>query len=302
MRERLDALGERWPWFGVVLAVQTRYGEVQANSLAASITLRAFLSIFPLLVVAIAIVGFISAGGVDVAAKVAEGMGLQGEAAAAITEAVSTAENSRRAASIIGLLGLAWAGLGLVDAVKHGFNQVWQVRPRGLKDRLVGAAWLGGATVIILIGAGATSLVRLLPGWASPVGIVLGLGLGFCLWIWTSKLVPNRDVGWKGLIPGAILGAVGFEILKTVGGFYVPRLIANSSALYGSIGVIFAVLAWLYLLARLAMYTAVLDVILHERSDGTRRVSIEIPALEMPDGNADRLGRVDLRDPVEIPA
>ena len=295
MRAKLDALGERWRWFGLVLAVQTRYGEVQANSLAASITLRAFLSIFPLLVVAIAIVGFISAGGIDVAARVAEGMGLRGEAAAAISEAVSTAEDSRRAASIIGFLGLAWAGLGLVDAVKHGFNQVWQVRPRGMKDRLVGAGWLLGAGLIVALAAGATALVKLLPGWLAPIGVLLGLGFNFCVWIWTAKLVPNRDVGWRGLVPGAILGAIGFEILKTVGGFYVPRLIANSSALYGSIGVIFAVLAWLYLLARLAMYTAVLDVILHERSEGTRRVSIEIPALELPDGNADRLGRVELR-------
>ncbi len=295
MRRKLDALGERWPRFGVVLQVFDRYGEVKGNALAASITLQAFISLFPLLLVAIAIVGFVSAEGVDIAASVARGLGLQGEAAQAITDAVSAAEDSRKVASVVGLAGLAWAGLGLVDAVKHGFNQVWQVRPRGMKDRLVGAAWLAGAAAIMAIGAGATALVGLLPGWFAPLGTVLGLGVNFCLWIWTSKLVPNRDVGWRGLVPGAILGAIGLEALKVVGGFYVPRLVANSSALYGSIGVIFAVLAWLYLLARLAMYTAVLDVVLHENSDGTRRVSVEIPALAMPKGDADRLGEVELK-------
>lgn len=295
MRQKLDALGKRWPWFGTVLKVLDRYSEVKGNALAASITLQAFISLFPLLLVAIAIVGFVSAEGIDIAASVASGLGLQGEAAQAITDAVAAAEDSRKAASIVGLAGLAWAGLGLVDAVKHGFNQVWQVRPRGMKDRLVGAAWLGGAAVIMALGAGATALVGLLPGYLAPLGTVLGLGVNFCLWIWTAKLVPNRDVGWRVLIPGAILGAVGLEALKLIGGFYVPRLVANSSALYGSIGVIFAVLAWLYLLARLAMYTAVLDVVLHEKSDGTRRVSVEIPALTMPKGNADRLGRVELR-------
>ena len=296
MRAKLDALGQRWPWFGLVLAVFRRYSEVKGNALAASITLQAFLSLFPLLLVAIAIVGFVAAEGVDIAAGVARGLGLQGEAANAITEAVAAAEDSRRAASIVGLLGLAWAGLGLVDAIKHGFNQIWQVRPRGMRDKVVGAAWLAGAAVIMAVGAGATALVGLLPGWLAPLGTVFGLAINFCLWIWTSKLVPNRDVGWRGLIPGAILGAVGLEALKLLGGFYVPRLVANSSALYGSIGVIFAVLAWLYLLARLAMYTAVLDVVIHERDEGTRRVSIEIPALEMPEGNADRVGRVALRN------
>ena len=295
MRQKLDAFGERWPWFGVVLQVFDRYREVKGNALAASITLQAFISLFPLLLVAIAIVGFVSAEGVDIAASVARGLGLQGEAAQTITDAVSAAEDSRRAASVIGLAGLAWAGLGLVDAVKHGFNQVWQVRPRGMRDRLVGAAWLSGAALIMAIGAGATALIGLLPGWLAPLGTVFGLAVNFCLWIWTSKLIPNRDVGWSGLVPGAILGAIGLEALKIVGGFYVPRLVANSSALYGSIGVIFAVLAWLYLLSRLAMYTAVLDVVLHEKAEGTRRVSVEIPALAMPTGNADRLGRVGLQ-------
>lgn len=295
MRQKVNALGDRWPWFGMVLKVLDRYGEVKGNALAASITLQAFISLFPLLLVAIAIVGYVSAEGVDIAASVARGLGLQGEAAQAITDAVAAAEDSRKAASVVGLAGLAWAGLGLVDAVKHGFNQVWQVRPRGMKDRLVGAAWLAGAALIMAIGAGATALIGLLPGWLAPLGTVFGLGVNFCLWIWTSKLVPNRDVGWRGLVPGAVLGAIGLEALKVIGGFYVPRLVANSSALYGSIGVIFAVLAWLYLLARLAMYTAVLDVVLHEKAEGTRRVSVEIPSLAMPEGNADRLGRVELK-------
>lgn len=294
MREKLDALGRRWKWFGTTLAVLDRYGEVKGNNLAAGITLQAFLSIFPLLLVAISIVGFVSAGGFDVAARVASALGLQGEAAELITDAVAAAEDSRRAASLVGLAGLLWAGLGLVDAVKHGFNQIWQVRPRGMQDRLVGAAWLGGAAIVLGLGAGATALVGLLPGWLSPLAILLGLGINFCLWIWTAKLVPNRHIGWSNLVPGAILGAVGLEALKAIGGFYIPRLIASSSALYGSIGVIFALLAWLYLLSRLAMYTAVLDVVLYEKDEGTRRVSIEIPALDMPKGMADRLGRVDL--------
>ena len=294
MRQKLESLGQRWPWFGMTLKVLDRYGEVKGNNLAAGITLQAFLSIFPLLLVAISIVGFVSAGGFDVAARVASALGLRGDAAELISNAVVSAEDSRRAASLVGLAGLLWTGLGLVDSVQHGFNQIWQVRPRGMKDRLVGAAWLGGAAVILALGAGATALVGLLPRWLSPLAILLGLGLNFCLWIWTAKIVPNRDVGWSTLVPGAVVGAIGLEALKAIGGFYVPRLIASSSALYGSIGVIFALLAWLYLFSRLAMYTAVLDVVLYEQNAGTQRVSIEVPALAMPDGNADRLGRVNL--------
>ena len=58
--EKLRPLGERWPWFGTALRVQARMSEINGNQLAASVTLSAFLAIFPLLLVAIAVVGFVS--------------------------------------------------------------------------------------------------------------------------------------------------------------------------------------------------------------------------------------------------
>src|SRR5438067_400771 len=65
MKERLDRLGRRWSWLGLVLRVQGRYGELNGNYLAAAITLAGFLSLFPLLLVAFAVLGFLSAGHVN---------------------------------------------------------------------------------------------------------------------------------------------------------------------------------------------------------------------------------------------
>ena len=62
-----------------------------------------------------------------------------------------------------------------------------------------------------------------------------------------------------------MLVAVGFEILKVVGAVYVPRAVASASALYGAIGVVFAVLAWFAIYARLIVYGAVLNVVRYER-------------------------------------
>ena len=70
-------------------------------------------------------------------------------------------------------------------------------------------------------------------------------------------------------IPGAIFGALGMEILKVVGGIYVPRAVAHSSELYGTLGVVFAVLAWLLFFGRLIMYSTILNVVLWERKAGT---------------------------------
>jgi uncharacterized BrkB/YihY/UPF0761 family membrane protein len=66
-------------------------------------------------------------------------------------------------------------------------------------------------------------------------------------------------------------------VLKAVGALYVPRAIASSSALYGSIGVVFAVLAWLALYARLVVYGAVVNVLRWEAREGTDTIEIQVP-------------------------
>ncbi len=65
MREKLQALGQRWRWLGRVLRVQQRYSELNGNQLAAAISLAGFISLFPLLLVAIAVLGFFSHQSVD---------------------------------------------------------------------------------------------------------------------------------------------------------------------------------------------------------------------------------------------
>ena len=74
----------------------------------------------------------------------------------------------------------------------------------------------------------------------------------------------------------------------------MPRAVASSSALYGSIGVVFAVLAWLLLYARLIVYGAVLNVVRYEAAAGTVTVEIEVPRIdgEVP-LTANRGGAVD---------
>src|SRR5207247_795400 len=87
---------------------------------------------------------------------------------------------------------------------------------------------------------GITTVLNFLPGLLAPLGILAGLAVNFALWLWAMKVLTNRDVGWKALVPGAVFGAMGFEIRKAVGSIYVPRLVASSQPLYGTLGIVFA--------------------------------------------------------------
>jgi len=262
-----------------VLAVQGRYGELNGNYLASAITLSAFISLFPLLLVIVAVVGFFSAGSSHLAGDVVTRLGLTGDAAKTVTSTIGIATRSRRAASVLGLTGLLWSGLGLVAALQYGLNTSWQTRGRGWKDKVSGLAWLGGAALLFLASFALTAALGLLPGWFAPLGIVFGLLVDIGLWLWTMKVLTNRDVGWAPLLPGAVLGAVGLEVLKTLGAIYVPRAVASASALYGSLGVVFAILAWLLFFGRLVVYAAVLNVVRWEHHHGTTTIDLDVPAV-----------------------
>jgi membrane protein len=276
MKRRLEKLGERYRWLGFALRVQERYRELNGNHLAAAVTLAGFISLFPLLLIGIAVLGFFSHQSVDLASDVVSRLGLTGEGARVVTETIGRAEQSRKIASVVGIAGLLWSGLGLVAAIQYGFNTVWQVQGRGMRDKLSGLAWLAGAAVIFLSSFALTAAVRFIPLLA-PLSILVGMAVGVGLWLWTMKVLPNHTVGWKSLLPGAVLGAVGLEVLKVVGSIWVPQAVASSSALYGSLGVVFAVLAWLLFFGRLMIYSAVLNVVMWERHHGTVTVDVEVP-------------------------
>jgi len=290
----------------LVLAVQGRYKELNGRELALAITLSAFLSILPLLLVGIAIFGFFSAAASkDLAAEAVQRLGLDrsSDTARLITEAMHTAESSRKAASVVGLAGLLWTGLGVVRSLQYAWNTAWQVRGRGLRDKVVGVVWLGGAGLLFAGSFVLSAAAQLLPWYLAPLGIVAGLATGVGLWLWTAHTLPNRRVGWRPLIPGAIFGAAGFEVLKVGASSVVPRFVASSSDLYGPVGVVFALLAWLLLFGRLVVYSAVVEVVMWEERHGTVQLMIEAPARPgIEPLGATRAGQQRVARPAEGPA
>ena len=277
--ERLSP--RRWRPTRLALDVHERYGELHGGEMASAITLSVFLSLLPLLLVGIAVLGFFSAASSkDLAKEVVDQLQLarSSETAKLITEAMHTAETSRKAASVLGLAGLLWTGLGVVNALQYAWNTAWQVPGRGVRDKAVGLAWLTGAAVVFTGSFALSAGSQLLPWYLEPAGILTGLATGIGLWLWTAHTLPNRQVGWRALLPGALVGAVGFEVLKVVASFVVPQMVASSSELYGPVGVVFAVLGWLLLFGRLVVYAAVVEVVLWERRHGTVTLAIEAPA------------------------
>jgi uncharacterized BrkB/YihY/UPF0761 family membrane protein len=87
-------------------------------------------------------------------------------------------------------------------------------------------------------------------------------------------------------------------VLKAVGAIVVPNMVESSSQLYGTIGIVLALLGWLLFFGRLVVYAAVVNVVLHEARHGTVETTIEIPRVANADSTDDvtRAGRVTRED------
>ncbi len=275
MKERLASV----PVIGWLLRVQERFGEVRGTALANGIALQTFLSIFPLLIVSVAVVGFVSADNPDFTSTVIDNLNLVGEEADTFTTAIENAQESRQAASIIGLAGLLFTGLNLVTAIQRSVDVAWQSYGKGVVEKLKALAWLAGAAVIFVASFGLSIALNVLPGFLAPVSVLAGFAVNIALFLWTFSALGRVHIGWRAQLPGALVCAAGFEVMKVVGSVYVPKLVADSSALYGSLGIVFAVLAWLAIFGRLLVYGSIVNVVHWEDAHGTVRIQMDAPRI-----------------------
>jgi membrane protein len=127
--------------------------------------------------------------------------------------------------------------------------------------------------------------------------ILLGVLVEGAFFLWTFWALGDHRVPLRALVPGAVVGAIGLEVLKIAATVYLPRLIAGSSALYGPLGVVLAILAWFALFARLIVYASTTNTVFYEARAGTVGLEIRAPKLDSSVPlEADRGGAVKPRE------
>lgn len=265
VRGRIDRIAERFPPLRYVLAVLDRYGALRGNVSANSITLTAFLALFAITLLAVAAVGYIDRANVDVAKAITHWLGLSGDAARVVTEAVSTASNSARFATLIGFIGVVTIGTSFGGAVATAYNIAWGVKNRGLIERARALVWLLGFGLLGAVSVMATTLWTRLPTDLSALVVLITMTANTVLWLFTSWWLPNRRTTFRAMLPAAVIGAVMLEALKVFGGIWVPRLVRNASELWGAIGAVFALIAWILFFGRVVVYVSVIEILEAER-------------------------------------
>jgi YihY family inner membrane protein len=250
---------------GFVAAVIKKFGDDQAGQLAALIAYYAFVSIFPLLLVLVTILGFVLQGDPGEQKRILDGA--LGQFPVLSNSLKLGSLKGSGVALAIGVVGSLLAGLGVMSALQNAFNQIWHVpfknRPNFIFSRLRSLAMLAILGTLMIVSTVVAGFVGTSSHGALAVvlGVLLAFALNLALFMVAFKLLTAIDLGWRDLLPGVIVAAILWQLLQHLGGFYLDHELKHTQALYGFFALVLGLLAWLYLGAQLTILAAEVNVV-----------------------------------------
>src|SRR5580692_6944067 len=225
----LDRRQQQSSRLSFLAAVIKKFGDDQAGQLAALIAYYGFVSLFPLLLVFVTVLGFVLQGNPSAQSSVLHSTLSQFPV---IGNQLQSNVHSLKGSGVglaIGLLGSLLAGLGLlviVSTVAAGFVTA------------------GGQSVAAIVG-----------------GVLVAFLVNVLLFLAAFRLMTAAEVQTRELLPGVIVAAVLWTILQHVGGYYVDHVVRHAKETSGLFAFVLGLLAWLYLGGQLTLLAAEINVV-----------------------------------------
>ena len=116
-----------------------------------------------------------------------------------------------------------------------------------------------GTTVLSGLASGAGHKIS---GFAATVAaLVVALVLNIGVFWLAFRLGTASEIRWRQLRLSAIISGVIWQVLQTVGGYFVSHQLAHASPVYGTFAIVIGLIAWLYLQAELTLYAVEINVV-----------------------------------------
>jgi YihY family inner membrane protein len=254
----------------VAVATFKKFSEDQSTSLAAMVAFWAFFSIFPLLMVLTTVLGWV----------------LPASAKDSVLTHVASMFPLLDASTIKGLTGSWWAlvvggvtalwsGMSVVRTTQNAFNSVWEIpyhqRPR-LIEQILRSLWVlatigvGLVATVLISGFIVSTSNGVQLGIAGRIGgYVLAAALDVGLFTAAFRMLTDREVTTRDVLPGAVFSGLAFFVLEQLSAFIISRHLKSAQPTYGHFATVITVLWWFYLQAVITLLGAQLNVVLKER-------------------------------------
>ncbi len=267
--EALDRRQQRTRGVRFVAAVYKKFTDDQGGQLAALVAYYGFVSLFPLLLVFVTILGYVLQGNPDEQQKILKGTLGQFPIISSTLKPKSL--KGSPAALAIGVVGSLLAGLGVMSALQHAFDRIWAVpfkdRPSFFGSRLRSLAMLAILGTLSIVSTVVGGFVGTGSHAAAAVvaGVLLTFAVNFTLFMLSFRLLTAAEVEWRDLLAGAVTATVFWQLLQHLGGYYFDHELKHNAPLYGVFALVLGLLAWLYLGAQMAVLAAEVNVVKKRR-------------------------------------
>jgi membrane protein len=265
----------RFAWFDHLARAGGRYQRTQGDLMAAGVTYFAFLGLFPVLLLVASIIGLVLAGNTLLQQELygAVREAFPGSTGTQIVAELRGAVGSAGVVGIIGVVGFLYAGLRTMDQLRIGMERIWKGRadpPEFLRDNVQDMLALVILGTVGLLSLGLTGITTRATTWllellglrdvsglfllTAVIGIALALLTDVVVFLWLLRVVPSTTHSLRLLLPGAVFGAAGFEVMKLIGSLYLSLISGSvtASAFGGAVGI----LVWINVVFRFAFFTA----------------------------------------------
>ena len=267
----IDRWQQRHKPSAFAFGVAKKYGDDNAGQLAASLTHAGFVTLFPMLLVLTTILGLVAAG--DPALRHSVSNAVAGQfplIGKQVTENVSTLQKSSVIGLVVGLVVVIWGTSGLAQSAMFAMAQVWNVpgpaRP-GYAQRLGRSGlFLVGLLIGVVATTGLASVNAvshqspfLLVG-ADALAALVNVGM----YILAFRVLTPKGVPTRRLLPGAVIAGVLWTALQAAGALVIKHYL-HSESVYHIFAIVLALVAWIYLLVQITLYSAEVNVVLARR-------------------------------------
>ena len=233
---------------------------------AAALSYYTLFSLAPLLIISIAVAGFVFGHEAAHNQIVMTIQGLVGresaEAVQAMIQSASNRPESGMLSSLIGGIVLLFGAGGVVGQLQTSLNTIWGVKAQSdsgvhefIRRRFISFAMVLAVGFLLLVSltisaliSGVAQFMGALIGEAALIAHVLDILLSFgfitLLFATIYKLLPDVEIQWNDVLTGAAMTSVLFTIGKSLIGLYLGSSAITS--IYGAAGSIITVLLWVY--------------------------------------------------------
>ncbi|HUY63268.1 MAG TPA: YhjD/YihY/BrkB family envelope integrity protein [Acidimicrobiales bacterium] len=266
----VDAFQQGHSATALLFGVVKKFGDDSAGSLAALLAYYGFLSVFPLLLLLITLLGLFFSHDATLQHRVVNSALAQfpivGKQLAG-PHGISSLRAGSVPGLAVGLIGLGWGSMGVTQAGQRAMAEVWNVpgenRP-GFMSRLGRSLELLGILAFDVIVSTALAGFVTIGGsmmWTRAVAIVAGLLVNIALFVLGFRVLTPKSVETRSLVTGAVLAALGWSVLQNGGIWLVGHQLRHASQVYGYFASILGLISFLFLAAEITLYSAELNVV-----------------------------------------